>query len=295
MRRAQRAFDNPALETAIAAANTLKLPVLVFFGLLARKPDATLRAYHSMLEGLIDTAARLKRRKIGFAMRMCDGSHSTAEFERFCEQVRPALVVEDENPLRRALSNSSRPTWRVDADVIVPSRLLLKEQFAARTIRPRIHKLLDQFTKPVGNREVHVAWKSPIAGTIAPSLDLVKTISLDQRVGIASDFRGGTTAGLAAMRAFIRQRLDDYDGARNHPEIDGTSKLSPYLHFGQLGPHTIALAVAKSGSSKESVDAFLEQLIVRRELAINFVRFNRHYRYLRSCEPWAMRTLSEHS
>jgi deoxyribodipyrimidine photo-lyase len=289
MRRAQRAFDNPALETAIAAANALKLPVVVFFGLLARKPGATLRAYHFMLEGIVDTAERLKRRKIGFALRVCDDSESGAEFERFGRQVKPALVVEDENPLRRARENRSlRPTWRVDADVIVPSRLLQKEQFAARTIRPRIHKLLDQFLESVGNREVHVGWKSRIDGAVDPSFDLLTKISLDRSVGVASGFRGGTTAGLAAKREFVRNRLEDYDTARNHPELDGTSKLSPYLHFGQLGPHTIALHGAKS-------PAFLEQLIVRRELAVNFVRFNPRYLHLRSCEPWAMRTLGEHS
>jgi deoxyribodipyrimidine photo-lyase len=293
MRRAQRAYDNPALETAIAVANTLKLPVVAFFGLLARRPDATLRAYHFMLEGLIDTAARLQRRRIGFAMKVCADSDSAAGFERFCAEVKPALVVEDENPLRRAPGgSSSRPTWSVDADVIVPSRLLRKEQFAARTIRPRIHKLLDQFLKAVGNRKVLVPWT--LRDARAPSLDLLKQISLDRGVGVASDFSGGTTSGLAAMRSFIRKHLDAYDVARNHPEFAGTSRLSPYLHFGQLGPHTIALAVATSGAADKSTDAFLEQLIVRRELAVNFVRFNPHHLHLQSCEPWAMRTLAEH-
>ncbi len=297
MRRAQRAFDNPALETAIAAANALKIPLVVFFGLLARKPGATLRAHHFMLEGLIDTAARLQRRRIGFALGICEGSDSAAEFEKFCKRVRPALIVEDENPMRRTRGRESScaPTWRVDADVIVPSHLLFKEQFAARTIRPRIHKMLAQFLKPVGNRDVHIAWKSRPGETLAPSMDLLREISLDRSVSIATDFRGGTSAGLAALREFIRNRLDGYDAARNHPEIEGTSNLSPYLHFGQLGPHTVALAVAHSDASQKSKDAFLEQLIVRRELAVNFVRFNPRYLLLQSCEQWAMRTLGEHA
>src|SRR5579872_5085634 len=208
MRRAQRAFDNPALETAIAAANALKTPVVVFFGLLARKPGATLRAYHFMLEGLIDTAARLRRRRIGFALEICEGSDSAAEFEKFCKRIRPALVVEDENPMRRARGRElSSATWRGDADVIVPSHLLLKEQFAARTIRPRMHKLLQQFLKPVGNRDVQVAWKSRIRESVAPSMDLLKKISFDRNVGVATDFRGGSTAGLSALREFLRNRL----------------------------------------------------------------------------------------
>jgi deoxyribodipyrimidine photo-lyase len=96
------------------------------------------------------------------------------------------------------------------------------------------------------------------------------------------------------LRAFVRRRLGAYEHARNHPEDDGTSGLSPYLHFGQLGPREVALAVRDSGAPDASVAAFLEQLIVRRELAVNFVTFNPRYDSLDGCEPWALRTLHKH-
>ena len=163
MRRTQRALDNPALETAIAVANLLEQPVVVFFGSLAHHPLANLRHYSFMIEGLAETAQKLVQRRIGFVSRICSGASSDREFERFCAEVRPTLVVCDEDPARRdakwrreALLYPSAPLWSVDADVVVPSKLLEKEQFAARTIRPRIQGRLKELFQPVGNRTVRV-------------------------------------------------------------------------------------------------------------------------------------------
>ena len=89
--------------------------------------------------------------------------------------------------------------------------------------------------------------------------------------------------------------MPHYHSARNHPELDGTSELSPYLHFGQIGPREVALAVRDADAPQESIDAFLEQLIVRRELAVNFVRYNSAYDRLEGCEAWARQTLRRHA
>jgi deoxyribodipyrimidine photo-lyase len=91
------------------------------------------------------------------------------------------------------------------------------------------------------------------------------------------------------------QGLEGYAAQRNRPELDATSRLSPYLHFGHLGPHTVAIAVMNANALARDREAFLEELIVRRELAINFVRFNRNYDRLEGCEFWALNTLSAHA
>jgi deoxyribodipyrimidine photo-lyase len=301
MRRAQRAFDNPALETAIAAANATKLPVVVFFGLLRRHPIANLRHYHFMLEGLADTAERLERRGIGFVLRIADDADRV--FAAFCKEARPSLIVADEDPARRepawtreASLYPHAPLWSADADVIVPSALLGREHFAARTIRPRIRERLEEFLTPIGNRRVHVRWKMPPKlRSLSPCVELLAELKIDRAIQPVAKFRGGTTAALAELRRFIRARLAGYKQNRNRPELDGTSRLSPYLHFGQLGPHTIALAARESGAPSPDRDAFLEELIVRRELAVNFVRFNPHYKTIASAEPWAARTIAEHA
>jgi deoxyribodipyrimidine photo-lyase len=299
MQRAQRAVDNPALETAIKAANILGKPVVTFLGLVPFYPNANLRHYEFLAEGLPDTAKRLGQRGVGFVIRR----HRDHDLVRFCEDVRAALVVGDENPLREperwrqvAAEHLRVPFWTVDADVIVPSKLLEKEQYAARTIRPRIRALLDEFLVPVGNVRPRVRWK-PIGGlhSLVPESDLLEGLPIDRSVQPVSTFHGGTTEAQRFLKRFLRERLNGYSIRRNRPELDGTSQLSPYLHFGHIGPHTIALAVKHAHAPAPDRDAFLEELIVRRELAVNFVRFNPRYDSLEGCERWALCTLAEHA
>jgi deoxyribodipyrimidine photo-lyase len=119
--------------------------------------------------------------------------------------------------------------------------------------------------------------------------------TLDRSVQPSAQFVGGTDEGLQRLKAFVKQGLRKYVKDRNRPEADATSHLSPYLHFGHLGPHTVALAVEKADAPRAAKDAFLEQLIVRRELAINFVRFNPDYDSFECAETWAHKSLSEHA
>lgn len=298
MQRAQRALDNPALDAAVEAGNALGRPVVAFFG-LRPYPHANLRHYRFMVEGLPDTAERLVRRGVGFVVRR----HPDADVEAFCDEVRPALVVSDENPLReperwrRALAGRLRvPFWTVDADVVVPSGLISKEQFAARTIRPKIHAGLGRFLVPGSEPKARVEWKAPRAlQSLDPHGDLLEGFPLDRRTQPVGGFKGGTAEALSALREFVRERLAGYGVARNKPERHGTSRLSPWLHFGQIGPRTVALAVRDADAPAADREAFLEEFIVRRELAVNFVRYNPRYDSLASAEPWAARTLGEHA
>jgi deoxyribodipyrimidine photo-lyase len=298
MQRAQRASDNPALDIAIEAGNALRLPVVVFFGLNPFVARANLRHYHFLAEGLEDIATGLRHRRVGFILR----PHPHHRLLPFLNEVRPALLVSDENPLRQMETWRQRiaedirvPFWTVDADVVVPSELLEKEQYAARTIRPRIAKRLDEFLVKPAAPLARVAWRvDERRRRLSTSIDLLDGLPIDRSVGPAQNIRGGAAEARKLLRRFVRNRLDDYDAARNCPETSGTSGLSPYLHFGQIGPREIALAARESGASETSVGAYLEQLIVRRELAINFVRFNGDYDTLAGCERWARQTLRRH-
>jgi deoxyribodipyrimidine photo-lyase len=188
------------------------------------------------------------------------------------------------------------PFWTVDADVIVPGKLLTKEQYSARTIRPRISALLDEFLLPVPKSKPHVRWQSPKGlHSLPPDSDFLHGLPISRDIGPVGSLRGGTDKGLRLLHRFLRYRLAGYDEGRNHPEENHTCQLSPYLHFGHLGPHTIALAVKNARAPAADRAAFLEQLIIRRELAINFCRYNPHYDDLGCAEPWAFRTLKEHA
>jgi deoxyribodipyrimidine photo-lyase len=298
MQRSQRARDNPALEKAVAVANALAKPVVVFFALRPSSVRANWRHFEFMVRGLQDVAEGLRFRRIGFVVRRPPGSG----LGRFCAELRPCLVIGDENPMHEAERHKGKvarllsvPLWTVDADVIVPSRLLAREHYAARTIRPRIRFHLPRFLAPVGNRPVKVHWK-PVAGLVGLNLDdaLLRGLAIDRMVAPVRVARGGSLAGVERLGEFLRDGLRGYARTRNRPELDGTSRLSPYLHFGHLGPHTVALAICRARAPREDREAFLEELIVRRELAVNFVRFNPHYERASSAEPWASKTLIEH-
>jgi deoxyribodipyrimidine photo-lyase len=188
------------------------------------------------------------------------------------------------------------PLLSVDADVIVPSCVIGREHYAARTIRPRIHAALERYSKPADNLTPVVRWKSPTKmRSLAPSMDLLRAVSIDESVPPATRIQGGTSQALKMLRQFIARRLRGYAKLRNRPEVSNTSQLSPYLHFGQIGPHTIARQVMQSGLASEDCEAFLEELIVRRELAVNFVQYNSNYDRLEGCEPWALKTLRSHA
>ncbi len=77
--------------------------------------------------------------------------------------------------------------------------------------------------------------------------------------------------------------------------MDGSSRLSPYLHFGHISPITVALAVEKSKAPRTAKDAYLNELITWRELAINFAHFNKLYDSIESAPDWAHRTLAAHA
>jgi deoxyribodipyrimidine photo-lyase len=302
MQRAQRALDNPALDVAVAAANALHQPVVIFFAPVPFYPHANLRHYEFLAQGIPDTAERARKRGVGFVLRRYP-EHSLL---RFCEEVKASLVVGDENPMREpghwrdvAARKLSVPLWTVDADVIVPSKLLEKEQYAARIIRPRLHKQFEQFLAPPANLSAKVEWEKPRGLNALPddgSLDLTATWKdLDRSVKPVESFRGGTAEGLKLLQDFVTSKLARYPQQHGKPELDATSRLSPYLHFGQIGPHTVALAVETSRAPRASKDDFLDQLITWRELSINFVHYNPLYDSIESAPDWAHRTLAKHA
>lgn len=299
MQRAQRALDNPALEVAVRAANLLGKPCVVFFAPLPFYPHANLRHYHFLNQGIPAIAEGLKKRGIGFVLRKYPDHHLL----KFCEEVRPALVIGDENPMRepehwrqKVADQLRTPFWTVDADVIVPSKLLMKEQYGAYTARPVIRRLLPEFLQPVGNTRAKIGWRAPRGWqSLAPAVDITEGWKLERTVAPVKNIAGGTDEALKRLKSFIKNELANYPVDRNKPERDGTSRLSAYLHFGHIGPHTVALAVQKSGAPRQAKEAFLEQLIVRRELAINFVRFNPDYDNFESGTQWAHKSLAEHA
>jgi deoxyribodipyrimidine photo-lyase len=252
MQRTQRGVDNPALDVAVEAANCLHKPVIVFFA-PRPFPPANHRHYAFLVQGIPDITEALEKRNVGFILRRFPG-HSLL---KFCEEVRPALVVGDENPIRQARGwretvarKLKIPLWTVDADVIVPSKLLEKEQHAAFIIRPRLQKHLKQFLVLSADPKAQVVWTKPRERkgyTSDIDVDEVtKGWDIDRSVEPVAQWKGGSREGLRRVKEFVQHKLPNHLQDRNHPEREGTSRLSPYLHFGHISPVTVALAVEKA-------------------------------------------------
>ena len=302
MQRAQRALDNSALDLAVETANALNQPVVIFFAPVPFYPHANLRHYAFLAQGIADTAKRARERGVGFILR-CYPEHSLL---KFCDKVKASLVIGDENPLRDpnhwrgvAARKLRVPLWTVDADVLVPSKLLEKEQYAARIIRPRLQQRLERFLTPPQNPQAKIEWQKPRGLHALPddgSFDITEDWQgLDRSVPPVDSFRGGTSEALRLLRDFVTYKLAHYPQRHGKPEMDGTSRLSPYLHFGHIGPHTVALAVERAKAPRAAKDDFLDQLITWRELSINFVHFNSLYDSIESAPDWAHRTLAKHA
>ncbi len=299
MQRSQRGIDNPALNLAIVIGNTLGVPVLAAFGLTAGYPGAQRRHYRFLLDGLVDAASDLERRGIPLVVRLGQPDEVVAAL---AQEVRAGLVVGDENPVRVAKQwreNVARhlkvPFYLVDGDVVVPSSLFPLEEYAARTLRPKIHRVLDEYLKPRSNPNARVAWEGPPPSGVA----IDPTALLGQlKVGGSAEvpgYRGGSKEAWDRLHRFICDRLPRYATERNQPTPYFTSELSAHLHFGHISPLTIAMAVRDSDAPRESVNAYLEELIVRRELAINYVAHNPDYDRLAGCPEWARKTLADHA
>jgi deoxyribodipyrimidine photo-lyase len=303
MQRAMRIVENPALDVAIEAANLLGLPVVVYFQVIPNYPNANLRHYHFLAQGLRDVQEDAAERGVGFVVRRSpEGS-----LEAFLEEVEAALLIGDENPCReperwrRVLAKRLKlPYWTVDADVVVPSRVFNRSFVLLHHFRPHLNAELPKYLVASRQLAPAVPWKPWKA---LPSFDLSQNITegfkkLDRTIEPVDSFTGGTHAALKRLREFVRDQLADYGEARNHPEVKGTSQLSPWLHFGHIGPLTISLAVqdaVKRGKAPAAAaEKFLDELIGWRELAVLFVRHEPNYDNWGCAAPWARKTLIEH-
>lgn len=309
MQQSQRAEWNHALEYAITRANTLNLPVAVVFGLMDNYPEANERHYAFMLEGLTETFQKLEQRGIGAFIGRGHPADIALKAGRDA-----ALIVCDMGYLRhqaewrtRVAEEAGCEVIEVESDVVVPVETASDHaEYMARTIRPKLLKRLDEFLQPVKeiNPQIRADLRRYFHG-------LGKTVP---KVGKGGCFIGGTSEAKKRLKRFITESLAVYEAHSNQPQTGDISMLSPYLHFGQISPLYIALEIractagrvtspggnhtvgrVSSPGEKNPADCFLEQLIVRRELAMNFVWFTPDYDSFSCLPDWAKLTLKNHA
>jgi deoxyribodipyrimidine photo-lyase len=301
MQQAQRVSFNHALDYAVRQANDAELPLLVGFGLMDDYPEANERHFAFMLEGLAEVANGLRERGIKFVIRRGSPDAMALELGK-----QAALIVMDVGYLRHqkawrqsVAKKAACQVLQVESDVVVPVGVVsTKRESAARTIRPKLRKCWDEYLKALTQSDVkHASLDLEMDSEvdIAAPKDVLKTLNLDRSVAPVEHFKGGFNEAKKRLTRFLRGPFEGYHENRNNLSTQGSSMLSPYLHFGQISPIEVALKVksAKSGTEEDS-KAYLEELIIRRELAANFVNYEPAYDSYRCLPDWAQQTLAAH-
>jgi len=299
MSRDQRAFDNWALIYARELAERFETTLAVTFCLAPGFLEATWRQYDFMINGLKHVESDLIKLNIPLFVLTGDPG---LEVPRFIRECGAGALVGDFSPLKikagwndKIIKNIDIPFYEVDAHNIVPCWTASdKQEYAAYTFRPKINRLLDRFLDKFPSLKKQTA-RFPLKANPVKWRGIEKTIKFDRSVKPVDWCEPGYHSGMETLKQFKRKRLPYYDEQRNDPTKNMQSDLSPYLHFGQISAQRVALEVNTTKKYPESLKAFLEELIVRRELSDNFCYYNDNYESVRAFPPWALETLKNHS
>jgi deoxyribodipyrimidine photo-lyase len=299
MSRDQRVRDNWALLYAQDCALERKVPFAIVFCLVPSFLHATIRHFGFMLRGLMEVERNLLKQNIPFFI--LKGSPSDV-LPAFIAEKNAGILVTDFDPLRikrRWKDELSKvltiPFYEVDAHNVVPCwHASPKQDFAARTIRPKLKRHLDEFLVEFPKLENHTfRWKEEVKGVDWEHV--IDSLTADRTVPEVGWIKSGESEALGMFRSFLSNKLESYDELRNDPTKDGQSNLSPYLHFGQISAQRIALEVKRSAVDAQKAAPFLEELIVRRELSDNFCFYNEDYDTVKGFPPWSLKTQREHA
>jgi deoxyribodipyrimidine photo-lyase len=303
MQQSQRAVHNPALEYALEQAKEEGRPLLVVFGLMDDYPAANLRHCTFMLEGLQETQTDLADRGIRMIVRYGNPDEVALAYAD-----EASLLVTDRGYLRhqkrwraRVAEEAPCRVVQVEGDVVVPVETVTdKAEYAARTIRPKIHEHLEGFLALSDSVPAqHPSTELDVASGI--SLDdvsgVIDRLDLDRSVPpVSALYRGGRSEAVRIFDAFLGEHLDGYDGNRNQIHTSAVSHMSKYLHFGQISPVWLAQKIQTADAPETDIESYIEELIVRRELAMNHVQFRPDTYDAFECLPdWARETLAEHA
>ena len=296
MSRDKRVDDNWALLAAQSVALNNKVPLIVCFQYLGHFPEANIRQYGFQLKGLLELKNKLESLNIEFILSQ---GRASEVIPRIIDEKVVGTIITDYSPLRvykkrvsKVLNRTKIPFYQIDAHNIIPVwKASSKKEYAAYTIRKKIHDNLDQFLTdypslikhPYGNiRKNDISYDN-----------IVKGLKIDFSVQEVDWLVPGEIAAKNKLD-LLHDSLAGYDERRNDPTKDALSNLSPYFHFGHISPQRVALDIKNSSLPAQDKNSFLEEMIVRRELSDNFCEYEPNYDYFEGFHDWAKKTLNEH-
>lgn len=306
MQMYKRVENNHALVWAVRKANELKLPLVVYEGLKYYYPWANDRLHTFILEGVEEKYREFEKlgiRYLFYLQQDADAPKQTVarlakDAAMIVTDAYPCFIIPEHN--RTIASKAEIAVHAVDSNGVIPMSKFDKEEYAAYTIRPKIHKLLDRYLQLPVLDELEV--KAPKLSLDCPEdkitrdsiAGLVAGCDIDHTVSPSPYYHGGTANARERLQKFVTELLPDYEKLRNKPDRDGSSRMSSWLHFGYISPIEVAIAVKNADAPQASKDAYIEELIVRRELSFNLTAHNSNYDSLKCLPDWAHKTMRKH-
>lgn len=305
MQSAGRWNDNHALFAALHTAHELNLPLHIISIIDPKHPDANDRSWHILLSGWKEFFERAKKNEIPFYTFLGDPKK---DFTKYISEFNPAIVITDQGyaPRTRAwklyiAKKIPVPVHAYDTNLVIPVHSASdKQEWAAHTIRKKIHANIPEYLVPLPRYpklKKTEKQKSVPFSTIdwKKSIDtLVQEISLNHAIAPVREYVPGETAAKKRLKSFIKNELTGYADLRNQVGLNHTSHMSAYLHFGHISSLRIALEVSQSNAPQQDIDAYLEELIVRREVAHNYVWYNPKFNSVDGFPDWAKKSLAKH-
>ena len=297
MIRDKRVSDNFALLTAQNIAIKHKVPLLVCFQYTGNFPKANIRQYDFLFKGLEEVQHRLKKLNITF--HLLNGSANQV-IPRLIDQFSIGSMIIDYTPLKiykkrikRVFEKISIPVCQVDTHNIVPVWASSnKKEYAAHTIRRKINNHLAEYLTDIPEIKKHpylLTNEIPDVNWVA----IKDLLIIDPNVKILDWIKPGEIEAKKRLGVLLTS-LKDYHFRRNNPTLNALSHLSPYFHFGHISPQRVAIEITNSSLPKEDKETFLEEMIIRKELADNFCEYERNYDFFEGFHSWAQKTLNEH-
>lgn len=281
MQSSQRLKYNQALGYAIEKANKLNQPLLIFFLLDSNFPEAQYGHFKFMLEGLREIKEVLKTKDIDFCI---IDYQNLADIKKITRQA--SVLVSEKVYLKYQCEWKQKvaemvkiPFYLVESNLICPiEEVSQKEEYAAYTIRKKINSIRGNYLKKYQKNKLKNKTKINFRKKNLNFIDdlnlYLEKLDFEKKISYDNYFIGGYREAKAKLRSFLKNKLKFYDQKRNIPYLNFQSDLSPYLHFGQISAQEVAWEAL---NSDYKADSFLEELIVRRELAFNFVYYNQNY------------------
>lgn len=307
MHHAVRGHENPALEVAVAVAQRLSLPLLVYQGLAGRHRFNSDRHHTFILEGARDAHAELAGAGVRAVFHLPADPSAPSPLPGLAS--RAAVVITEDFPAPpfpawswRLAQATATPMWLVDCDCVLPMQLqggpfARAFEFRRRNAEfygERVPRNWADFAPEVEPYEGELGFQ-PLDLAAADIPELCARCVIDHALGPIPHTRGGSEAGYQRWRQFLEDGLGSYRRLRNDAALAwprGVSRLSPYLHHGHVSPFRIAReASARGGSGAEK---FLDELLIWRELAHNFCVHVQEPEALGALPEWARSTLEKH-